>query len=399
MGCGTSRFNTVDNATSSDLSTDGLSAVQEEQHSFSSEPTWSRSQIRFDVAQPERQVSAYPREASSTSSRQGQHAIAGPSSQIQPQQSSSPPASLARGATDDSSLNSSSSSERRARIDHCSTYFTSKGGETQGNSSDKSSPRTRGTRGSSSAESSPRAGRMRGNSSAKSSPRVAEARGSPPNSLLRGEEKRSKSSSTSSSPRARGAQAGSYDPPQLGGLAQRLAQTDLAGPLEVEQRAVGGGQALSFTREGRPKHKHPSSSKGIASQMNTPVNRAKPSPLPRERRVNPSSNRPSRRSEVDQPLFDGYTSDVGPSTVLHEQIVRYRPVADTSGHKSSVRGTSPSTPRQELPSRGEPRAVLRSSSSSSQDSGNQYASRQLRNTAANDVLRRANLADALNKVR
>lgn len=366
MGCGTSRFGVVDNVTPSDSSTDGLSTVQEEQLFFSSDPTVSDRQICVDVSQPRQQVSSYPREAPSPPSLQAQHATAAPSSQILPRQSSSPLAALAKGVNDESPLNSSSPSGRGACSDRCTTYFTPRGRETQGRSSAEASPRSVGTRSS---------------SSAKSSPRTGETRGIFFNSVPQGVEKQSNSSSTSSSPRVGGAEAGSSDPPQIRGLAQRLAQTDLSDSRQMENRAIQEGQASCFSWEGRPKQNRPSSSKGQASQMTTAMTRAEPSPLPQRRQATPSANCPRTCFEVEQPLFDGYTSDVDPSIVRRERIVRYRPVADTSAHNSPARGTGPRTPRQEPPPRGRPQVLPRSSSSSSQDSGHPSSSRHIRNAA------------------
>lgn len=360
MGCGTSRFGVVDNVTPSDSSTDGLSTVQEEQLFFSSDPIISDRQICVDASQPRRQVSSYPREAPSPPSLQAQHATAAPSSQIQPRPSSSPLAALARGANDDSPLNSSSPSGRGPCSDRRTAYSTSIGRETQGLSSAEASPRSVGTRSSSSAKSSPRAGETKGNSF---------------NSLRQGEEKRSNSSSTSSSPRPGGAEAGSSDPPQIRGLAQRLAQTDLSDSRQMENRAIQEGQASCFSRGGRPKQNRPSSSTGQASQLTNAMNRAEPLSLPQ------IANCPRTCFEVEQPLFDGYTSDVDPSIVRRERIVRYRPVADTSAHNSPFRGTGPRTPRQEPPPRGRPQVLPRSSSSSSQDSGHPSSSRHIKNAA------------------
>ncbi|ERF68303.1 hypothetical protein EPUS_02759 [Endocarpon pusillum Z07020] len=363
MGCGTSRFDVVDNVTSSGSSTDGLSTVQEEHPFSSSDPTILDRLIYVDLSQPRRQVSSYPREAPTPPSLQAQHATAGPSSRTQPRQSSSPLAALARGANDDSPLNSSSSSGRGACSDRYTTYFTPSGTETQGSSSAEASPRSVGTRSSSSAKSSPRTGETKSNSF---------------NSLPQGEEKRSNSSSTSSSPRVGGVQAGSSDTPQIRGLAQRLAQTDLSGSRQMENRAIQGGQASCFSREGRPKQDRPSS-EGQASQMTTPMNRAEPSSLP-------SANRPSTCFELEQPLFDGYTSDVDPSLVRRERIARYRPVADTPAHNSPARGAGPCTPPQKPPPRGRPQGVPRSSSSSSQDSGHPSSSRHIKNATAKDCV-------------
>ncbi|KAF7510381.1 hypothetical protein GJ744_006660 [Endocarpon pusillum] len=380
MGCGTSRFDVVDNVTSSCSSTDGLSTVQEEQLFFSSDPTILDRQICVDVSQPRRQVSSNPREAPSRPSLQVQHATAAPSSQTPPRQTSSSLAALARGANDDSPLNSSSPSGRGACSDRYTTNFTPSGRETQGRSSAEASPRSVGTRSSTSAKSSPRTGETRGNSS---------------NSSPQGEERRSNSSSNSSSPRVGGAQAVPSDPPQIRGLAQRLAQTGLSGSRQMENRVIQGGQASCFSREGRPRQDSLSSN-GQASQMTTPMNRVEPSSLPQRRQAKPSANCPSTCFDLEQPLFDGYISDVDPSVVGRERIVRYRPVADPSAHNSPARGTGPCTPRQEPPPRERPQVVPRSSSSSSpsssQDSRHPSSSRHIKNATAKDSVPRLPLS-------